>query len=629
MNSLGNVRFCGRTKAPSAAMETLAAGFGYKTIPRHGARHAMLMAAAALVAASALPAQAALTISKKPTHHVHCRSNVCTATEATANLNISDLVGMLASASTKVVSGATAGDIVIAAPLTWGSANALALDAYGSISVQDVVKVEGTASGLTLTTHDGASGMLSFGTSGHIDFWDLTSSLILDGASYTLVDDLSALKADIQVTPSGRYALSKSLILKKSYTASPLPDLFSGSFEGLGHTITGLTINDTKHTFVGLFAQATGTLRDIGLVNPNVSGTHVSNYVGALVGYTSVVGHTNPAAAISGAYAIGGSVTGGQSAATGGLVGYTDGTVSNSSASAAVNAVSGSVGGLVGGTQIGSILNSSASGAVTANAVSSPTSTSTTVGGLVGSFGDGTLQYSSASGNVTAYHAGTDVHSSFVSAGGLAGSAGPGTVQFDHATGSVTGTAARADVGGFVGDGGNIDQSYATGNVSATGTATSCGGFGGSAYVGGFIGLLDGGGSISNVYALGSVSGTANNGDECIAVVGGIAGAYGGISTSYAIGAPSGGADDCVGGVVGNSNGSTDSGLSDTYWDTTTSGVLVGVGPGCGASSGSNGLTDAQLKSGLPAGFDPSIWTWDVNGSINHGYPYLVAIPPS
>ena len=38
------------------------------------------------------------------------------------------------------------------------------------------------------------------------------------------------------------------------------------------------------------------------------------------------------------------------------------------------------------------------------------------------------------------------------------------------------------------------------------------------------------------------------------------------------------------------------------------------------------GLTDAQLKSGLPAGFDPAVW--GQSAGINNGYPYLLSNPP-
>jgi len=38
------------------------------------------------------------------------------------------------------------------------------------------------------------------------------------------------------------------------------------------------------------------------------------------------------------------------------------------------------------------------------------------------------------------------------------------------------------------------------------------------------------------------------------------------------------------------------------------------------------GLSDAQLKSGLPTGFDPTIWGHDP--AINNGLPYLLHNPP-
>jgi hypothetical protein len=41
---------------------------------------------------------------------------------------------------------------------------------------------------------------------------------------------------------------------------------------------------------------------------------------------------------------------------------------------------------------------------------------------------------------------------------------------------------------------------------------------------------------------------------------------------------------------------------------------------------GITGLSDTQLKSGLPAGFDKSIWK--EKSAINGGNPYLIANPP-
>jgi len=81
------------------------------------------------------------------------------------------------------------------------------------------------------------------------------------------------------------------------------------------------------------------------------------------------------------------------------------------------------------------------------------------------------------------------------------------------------------------------------------------------------------------------------------------------------------------GGLIGDDLKSSGSN-QDTYWDLDTSGIS---NPHQGAGfppddPGITGLTDAQLKSSLPTGFDPKIWGQDPN--INNGYPYLLANPP-
>jgi hypothetical protein len=65
-----------------------------------------------------------------------------------------------------------------------------------------------------------------------------------------------------------------------------------------------------------------------------------------------------------------------------------------------------------------------------------------------------------------------------------------------------------------------------------------------------------------------------------------------------------------------------------SYWDMDTSGIN---NPAQGAGNvqndpGITGLTDTQLKSSLPSGFDPAIWSQ--KKSLNNGYPYLINNPP-
>ena len=67
---------------------------------------------------------------------------------------------------------------------------------------------------------------------------------------------------------------------------------------------------------------------------------------------------------------------------------------------------------------------------------------------------------------------------------------------------------------------------------------------------------------------------------------------------------------------------------TNVYWDMDTTRV---TNPAKGVYNipnypGVTGLSDAQMKAALPAGFSPSVW--GLNPSINDGYPYLLANPP-
>jgi hypothetical protein len=174
------------------------------------------------------------------------------------------------------------------------------------------------------------------------------------------------------------------------------------------------------------------------------------------------------------------------------------------------------------------------------------------------------------------------------------------------ATGAVTGEFA----GGLVGlNYGPIADSYSSGNVSTRNRRGASGGLVGAA-----------GGAISNSYATGDIRGVTG------AWVGGLVGANdAAISDSYSTGAPSGGS--YTGGLIGYDETEAGS-LSDTYWDTTTSGITdLSQGAGNIANDpGITGLSTQELQSGLPTGFEPTIWS--ENGDIDDGLPYLLALPP-
>jgi len=411
---------------------------------------------------------------------------------------------------------------------------------------------------------------------------------------------------------------------------------FSGIFDGLGNTISNLTINLPSTNDVGLFGYSSGTIRNIGIVGGSVSG---ANDVGGLVG------QNNYQASISNSYATGTVSGAGNSSYVGGLVGLNGNSVSNSYATGSVTAGSGSssVGGLVGGSS-GPVGNSYATGSVTAGGGSS------SVGGLVGlnyqasisnSYATGYASGSSSVGGLVGDNAGgnASIRNSYAtgaayltgSSSGLGGLVGnnSGTINNSYATGFVDG-AYGSDLGGLVGvNSGTINNSYATGEVFGyTSCPSGC-------YVptnlGGLVG--NNSGTVSNSYATGFVDGygyysyTYYYGcgfSTCEGIayvgaqeVGGLVGfnssainnsyATGGVSTSsysfgvgglvggnsggtiintYASGSVSGSSD--VGGLVGyNDNGGT---ISNSFWDTTTSGQTA-------PEPGATGLTTAQMQT--------------------------------
>lgn len=202
---------------------------------------------------------------------------------------------------------------------------------------------------------------------------------------------------------------------------------FSGTFDGNGHTISGLMINDPTLEFTGLFGFNAGTIQNIGLEDVQVTG---GEYVGGLVG-------GQDGALILNSYVTGEVGIGEMgSEAVGGLVGVSyDSLISNSY--------------------------------VTGQVKTSEDSTSVALGGLVGRNSIGTVSTSFSTANVTGGTREVAGVPSGDKVGGLAGE-NVGTVSDSYATGSVTG----GYVGGLAGtnyyDGmeGSIANSYAAGSVS-------------------------------------------------------------------------------------------------------------------------------------------------------------------
>ncbi len=343
---------------------------------------------------------------------------------------------------------------------------------------------------------------------------------------------------------------------------------FTTTFDGNGRSISNLYVNRPDDDDVGLFASlgGGGIIRDVGLASANVTG---DDDVGALLG-------DNNGGIVIGSYAAG-SVAGDNT--VGGLAGENSqgGLIMDSYSRSSVSGVS-DVGGLVGSMFAGNITRSYATGSVTGSGAD--------VGGLVGFNSAGSIARSYATGNVTG--GGTDV-------GGLVGE-NRAAITGSYATGDVTGA---GHTGGLVGRGtrSTIIGSYATGNVTGTGSSNDD--------IGGLVGQSNWGGLVYASYATGSVTGSGDGDDD----IGGLVGWHSSsnvIEDSYATGRVSGGSGSSrVGGLVGHNTraGRDDDRVSNSYWDTQTSGQST--------SSGGEGKTTAELQA--PTGNTGIYADWSAN----------------
>jgi hypothetical protein len=403
----------------------------------------MIITAAVLACASSSAAQAAVTISSAATDNMACSAGVCAPTAADAVLNVGDLENLLASGNVKVTttgSGVQATNIEIETALAWSNASTLTLDSFKKIRVEQPVTVSGKGS-LSVTFDDGGSGgYFGFGWKGYVTFANLSSALAINGVSYTLVGDIKSLASAVAANPAGAYALANSHDAKKdgTYSNSPVTTTFMGIFEGLGNSVSNLSIDDPNPSdMVGLFTwlasgSSGGEIDNIRLENFSFSGN---------------------------AWSIGG------------IVGLNVGIINGSTVSGTITSEypKGSQIGLVASGNYGTIIRSQAKGSIPLNQASSAACVAGGDGGglIVQSFGDCEVSVSS---NYLSY------------LGGLTADNVQGEISQSYAEGTLTRSGYE---GGLVGEDGNrkgkITQSYSTMLLK--------GGRHGDRYAGGFIGV--------------------------------------------------------------------------------------------------------------------------------------------
>ena len=197
---------------------------------------------------------------------------------------------------------------------------------------------------------------------------------------------------------------------------------YAGTFDGGGHTVSGLYIatSGIKNTGMFGYAKKDSKISNLTLSDSKISGT--GNYTGGIAGeaYDMENCHVTGTVTVSGA------------AYVGGVSGYQDGTITRCSSAAVVVATGNNVGGVTGYVQsnastamtecfnTGSVTGNSVVGGLTGNLYNggtisacyntgavTATAAAGTAGGLVGSFRYGTIKNTYHSGTITAVNVGS------------------------------------------------------------------------------------------------------------------------------------------------------------------------------------------------------------------------------
>ncbi len=503
------------------------------------------------------------------------------------------------------------GDVNIKDTVSW-SQNTLTLNAQRDINVFSTMNASGTAGLFFKYGQADAGGAYNIytpvnlantgsfrtqsGSAGATTNWTIITSL---GSETDVTGNAGTTLQGIWGNLSGNYVLGADIDASASagwnggLGFSPIGTAaakFTGSFDGQGHVIEGLTIDRLGVDGVGLFGYANAaSLGNVGLSNANVQGR---NYVGILLGRGEGGTHIDSA--------------------------WSSGTLFSNSTQSNL----GGVGGLA-GWQVGIVSNSHSSVDVEGYA---------SVGGLVGILHAG--NDSTIPTQITHSHATGNVRAAVGAGGGLVGISN-GRVDNSYATGDVSG---GRSLGGLVGiarvsdywtnaQSGNIylqdlyNINYATGDVtgnqSVLGAGTQQNAYGN--YIGGLIGEMQGFVTVGNSFATGNVSGY--NG------VGGLVGyipPHGGghiqnvkLVNTYAAGGTVTG-NDWVGGLVG---------LVDGYVSIQQSYSASGLLTGTAANAKVGGLFGWQTTNAALISVVSAVWNRETTGTDHaSGEDFLGAV---
>ena len=299
-----------------------------------------------------------------------------------------------------------------------------------------------------------------------------------DGQGNYTVDNEKGLKNIAKLVNDGNtgidITLTGNITLTGDWTpiGTSISNAYKGTFDGGGHTITGLTVT-TSDQYVGLFGYigSGGTVKDVTLEEVKIESDNEMSAVGGVVGYS--YGNIENCS-------VSGSVSSNSTA--GGVVGaQLSGSITGCSSSATVKGVT-YAGGIAGYTNGGgSLTGCYATGSIS---VENNTTNAAWAGGVVGSNGSSTLTACYATGSVTSSGSGT------IYAGGVTGTNDFGTLTACyHANGTIscpggtTGGVAGRNYKGLMSYGGIITACYWGSNGQIQGIGEDQVGTGGTTQV--------------------------------------------------------------------------------------------------------------------------------------------------
>ena len=345
---------------------------------------------------------------------------------------------------------------------------------------------------------------------------------------------------------------------------------FTGTYNGMDHSIDGLFINRPGQNHIGLFGYASeARIENLNLTNTNIAADYS---IGALAGFIS------SGSLVSNCY-VSGIITG-ISHNTGGLVGMQDESEIRACVNSAMVIASSSVGGLV-GRSLNSILSDCGNHG-------NITGISGIAGGIAGDLGNTSVINSYNGGNIT----GQD------HIGGISGwSFNNSIITECYNEGIIAGNDRVGGIAGINWGMSEISKSINTGDIT------------GNDFIGGLVGWNYNNSSVYNSFSKGSVSGRFR--------VGGLAGLNWGnasISKTFSTGPVSG--EHWIGGLVGKNH----SMVEFSYWNTQKSNQAF--------SDGGEGKTTEEMifpyADNIYTGWNfEEKWAADIYSELNEGYPFL------